>query len=345
MTIVGHFASLAEAQKLVRSELLAGVVQEVYEDGQLLQMLPVTTINSKSLLYNRESTLPSAAFYDVHEQIPWTADVAYTTQVEVALKTVARQDVLDNFMMKTYKTPNDYRSIILSQLRKGCMRTLEDKLIYGNIDSDAAEFDGIGHLLPADIAGSEAWAAGTGAQAYDMGGAAAPVTMKVLRELIDRVRPRPSILLMTRTMRNTLSATAFEKGLVLASATGGGRINYGPDEFGRRVDYFDGVPIQISDYQGGSYGETDNTVNKATSASGICSIWALRFGQIEDGGLCMVTGGDTGGVDFFKMVELTDLEDYDAGGIRLVAYMSLAQGSTKATAVIHSIDEDGVIVG
>ncbi len=344
MAIVGHFDSLAEAQKLVRSELLAGVVQEVFEEGQLLQRLPVVTINSKSLLWNRESTLPTASFFDIHEQIPWSADVTYATQQEVSLKIAARQDVLDNFIMKTYKTPNDYRAIVLSQLRKGVMRTIEDKLIYGNIDNDAAEFDGIGHLLPADIAGGEAWAAAN-PQAYDMGGAAAPVTMAQLRNLIDKVRPKPSILLMTRTMRNTLSAVAFEKGLILANANPMATLTYGKNDFGTRVDYFDGVPILISDYQGGSYGETDNTVNKATSASGICSIWAIRFGQIEDGGVALVTGGDTGGVDFFKMVELEQLEDYDAGGIRLVAYCALANGSTKSTAVIHSIDEDGVIVG
>lgn len=246
--------------------------------------------------------------------------------------------------MKTYKNPNDYKAIILNELRKGCMRTIEDKLIYGDIDNDAAEFDGLTHLLPADAADGQSFAAGTGSQCYDMGGAAAPVTIKVLRELIDQVKPMPSFLLMTRTMRNTLSATAFEKGIVLANATGSG-VTYGANDVGKRIDYFDGVPIVISDYLGGDYGETDNTTDKATSASGICSIWAIRPGSIESGGVSLVTGGETGSVNFFKMVELEELEDYDAGGIRLVAYCALAQGSTKATAVIHSIDEDGVIVG
>jgi len=344
MAIVGHFESLAEAQKLVQSTLLAGVVQETYEEGQLLQRLPVTTIDSKSLLYNREGTLPTAAFYGIHEQIPWSADVNFT-QKEATLKISARSDILDNFMMKTYKNPNDYRTVILSTLRKGVMRTIEDKLIYGNIDNDADEFDGIGHLLPADIAGSETWAAAN-PQAYDMGGASTAVTMVRMRQLVDAVRPKPSFLLMTRTMRNTLSATAFEKGIVLASAgIGAGHITYSKNEFGGRIDYFDGVPIVISDYLGGAYGETDNTVNKATSASGITSIWAIRTGQISDGGLCLITGGDTGGIELFKVTELDDLEDYDAGGIKLVAYCCLAQGSSKATAVIHSIDEDGVIIG
>ena len=344
MAVVGHFESLAQAVKLVQSELLAGVIQETYEEGQLLQRLPVTMIDSKSLLYNRESTLPSAAFYDIHEQIPWTADVNFS-QVEATLKISARQDVLDGFMLKTYKNPNDYRTIILSTLRKGVMRTIEDKLIYGNVDTDSAEFDGIGHLLPADIAGGETWATAN-PQAYDMGGAAVAVTMIVLRQLVDAVRPRPSILLMTRTLRNVLSATAFEKGITLASAgIGAGHITYSKNEFGTRIDYFDGIPVVISDYLGGSYGETDNTVNKAAAASGICSVWALRFGSIMDGGLSLCVGGGGGGMDLFQMKELDALEDYIAGGIRLWAFCTLAQGSSKATAVVHSIDEDGVIIG
>jgi hypothetical protein len=343
MTIVGHFDSLAEAQKLVQSELLAGVIQEVYEEGQLLQRLPVTTINSKSLLYNRESALPSAAFFDVHEQIPWSADQTFS-QKEVSLKIAARQDVLDKFMLKTYKNPNDYRAIILSSLRKGCMRTLEDKIIYGDDGADAAEFDGLIHLMDTAIAGSEAFSAATNLQAYDMGGGSTAVTMLVIRRLIDAVRPRPAFLLMTRTMRNTLSATAFEKGLVLAN-TNSVRMGGTANDFGARVDYFDGIPIVISDYLGGTYGETDNTMHKATSASGLSSIWAIRPGRIEEGGLSLVTGGETGGVDFFAMEEFDKLEDYDAGGIRLTAYMCLAQGSSKATAVIQAIDEDQPMIG
>ena len=324
--------------------MLAGVVQETYEEGQLLQRLPVTTIDSKSLLYNRESTLPSAAFYDIHEQLPWTADVNFV-QKEIALKTVARQDVLDKSMLKTYKNPNDNRTIILQTLRKGCMRTIEDKLIYGNVDSDSAEFDGFTMLLPTDVTtgtGGQTWA--TTPQVHDNGGSTTAITMKLIRELIDQVKPKPSILLMTRVMRNTLSATAFEKGIVLSGISGSGP-QYGLDKFGARIEHFDSIPIVISDYLGGSYGETNNSLVKATSTSGFSSIWALRFGSIIDGGLSLVTGGETGGVDFYNMTELDVLEDYDAGGIRLVAYVALAQGSSKATAVIHSIYEIGVIIG
>lgn len=341
MAVVGHFESLAEARKLVQSTMIAGVIQETYEDGQLLKMLPVTVIDSRSLIYNRESTLPSAAFYDIHEQIPWTADVNFT-QVEVWLKRIARQDILDKFMLKTYRNPNDYRTEILRALRKGVMRTIEDKLLYGSGSTEASsEFNGLDKLIT--VADGDAFTSATAAQAYDMGGASTPLSLKVFRELIDVVRPKPSILLMTRTMRNTLSATAFEKGLILASTSTMASISYSKDEFGARVDYFDGIPIVISDYL---LDENDNTGAKDSgNDSGISSIYAIRFGAIADGGLSLVVGGDTGGAEFFNVVELDDLEDYDAGGIRLVAYVTLALGSTKALGRIHSIDEDGVIVG
>ena len=342
MAIVGHWESLAEAQKLVQTRLLAGVVQEVYEEGQLLKELPVFAINEKSVTYNRESTLPSAAFYDIHEQIPWQADVDYTTQKEATLKRVARQDVLDKFMMDTYKDPNDYRTIVLSELRKGCMRTIEDKLIYGDIDSDAAEFDGVSQLFDTDAAGAEAFTSATNLQMYDMGGASSPASIGILRHLIDQVKPKPDILLVTRTFRNTLSATAFEKGIVLSNAQPVGVISYAKNEFGTRIDYFDGIRLLVSDYL---LNEVDDTGTKDSgNDSGICSVYAIRFGQIMEGGLCLCVGGKTGGPEFFMMKELETLEDYDASGIRLTAYCCLALGSSKSLARVTSIDEDGAIV-
>lgn len=340
MAIVGHFDSLAEAEKLVQSQLLAGVVQEIYEEGSLLSRLPVMTIDSLSLKYNREDTIPSASFYDIHEQIPWTADVKYATQKEVFLKRAVRQDILDKFIMDTYKNPNDYRAIVLSQLTKGVMRTIEDNFIYGDTGASSKTPDGLHRLLDTDIAGGDAFTTATNLQAFDMGGSAVAVSFTILRQLIDQVKPRPSILLMTRTMRNTLSAASFEKGIVLSSSQPLGSITFSQDEFGRRVDFFDGIPIVVSDYL---VEEADNTGGKS-AASGIVSIYAIKLAQIIDGGLTLTIGGKTNAVEFFKMVELEELEDFDASGIRLVAYYALALGSSKGLARIHSIDENGQMI-
>jgi len=322
MAIVGHWASLEEAQKLVQSKLLAGVVQETWEEGQLLNMLPVMAIDSLSVVYNRQTTPGSASFYDIHEQIPFTAEQTQT-QKTVTLKRVARATILDRFMMDTYKDPNDYRTIALSQLREGCMRTIENKLIYGDIDNDAAEFDGMGKLFETDAAGDENFASGN-PQQRDNGTDA--LKLYNFRRLIDVVKPKPDILLMTRTLRNMLSAAAFETGI--GTNMQGSVINQTKNEYGARLDYFDGIRIVISDYL---VNEDDNTCGEDDgNDSGYVSLWAIRFGQILDGGLCLCIGGRTGGPDFFHMVEIPEMEDYDAAGIRLTAYCSLALGSSKA---------------
>jgi len=339
MAIVGHWASLEEAQKLVQSKLLAGVVQETWEEGQLLAMLPVMAIDSLSVVYNRQVTPGSAAFYDIHEQIGFTAEQTQT-QKTVTLKRVAKATILDRFMMDTYKDPNDYRTIALSQLREGCMRTIEDKLIYGDIDNDAAEFDGMGHLFEEDAISGDDWTDASGdVQQFDEGGSSQPLQLLHLRELVDKVKPKPDILLMTRAMRNTLSAAAFEKGL--STNVPGGVITMAKNEFGTRVDYFDGFRIVISDYL---QDEDDDTGDKASSTTGYSSIFAIRFGQILDGGLCLCIGGRTGGPDFFHMVEIPEMEDYDAAGIRLTAYCSLALGSSKGLARIHSIAHGTAVI-
>ena len=331
MAIVGHWDSLEEAQKLVQSKLLAGVVQETWEEGQLLAVLPVMQIDSLSVIYNRQTTPGSAAFYDIHEQIGFTAEQTQT-QKTVTLKRVAKATILDRFMMDTYKDPNDYRTIALSQLREGCMRTIENKLIYGDIDNDAAEFDGMGHLFEADAVSGDAFTSATNLQQFDEGGASQPLQLLHLRQLIDAVKPKPDFILMTRPMRNTLSAAAFEKGLT--TNVPGGVITMAKNEFGTRIDYFDGFRIVISDYL--SENEADHTGDESAS-TGLSSIFAVRLGQIMDGGLCLAIGGRTGGPEFFHMVEIPEMEDYDAAGIRLTAYCSLALGSSKAMARIHSI--------
>ena len=247
MAIVGHWSSLAEAQKLVQSELLAGVIEEIIEEGQLIPKLPIFQIDAKSVLYNRESTTPAAAFYDINEQIPWTADVEYTAQVEVYLKRVLRQDVLDKFMRDTYKNPNDYRAIVLSGLRKGCMRTIEDKIIYGDLTyTSAKEYDG----LHAFAALNDTGAVADGVLDIDMGETA--LSLAKLRLLLDSCKvsyegARGNVFwLMGHELARRIDAHVQEAGI--ASYVGPYTISFTVNDVGRRVTVFDGVPIVRSDY-------------------------------------------------------------------------------------------------
>lgn len=335
MAIIAHWASIDEANKLTQSTLLAGIVQEVYEEGQLLQKLPVTQINSISLKWNREKTLPGADFIGELEQIAWRSDVEYGPQVEAALKRVVRQDALDRMRQLTYRNPNEYRAVMTSQLAKGCMRTIEDGLVYGDVRVNAKSFDGLHALVDTTMV---------------IDGGEVPLRMTgpfSLRALEERVKPKPDMYYTSRAIHNRISDAAMF-GVNSGAANffvGSSGIGWMPSDFGMRVPAYGGVPIYYSDY---FVAEQANTgalaiprTARAKYTTGVIqySIFACRLGQIEDGGLNLLIGDGTGGPNFFDVIEFEVLEDFDAGGIRLVAYTALANGSTKAIGAIMDITD------
>lgn len=339
MAVIGFFQSATEMLKLTQSKLLAGVVQEIYEEGQLIGKLPITLIDSYKLLWNREKSLPTVSAKSLSEQYSWKS-VADFTRVELELEEYGDQWKLDKFIQDTYKNPNDYKAVVMKMIVKGCLRSIEDDIIYGDHATYAKEFSGLDKLCPA-YSGDNFVLAVSGTnnvQAYDMGGSATgDLSLAILRDLIDKVKPKPNILLMRREVRNRLSAAAFETG-VSANATG--RITYNNDQYGTRIDYFDGIPILVSDYL---VGENDNTGGKDTTGT-YTSIYAIRFGEVEDGGVSLCVGGGTGGANFFNEVPFDKLEFENAEGIRMYAFVSLAMGSTKSVARIHSIDWTDAVV-
>jgi len=323
LAIVGHFDNLTEAQKLVQSQLLSGVIDEVIKDGQILPKLPVTQINGKSLIYNREnSTLPSASFFDIHEELAWNADIAYT-QVEVSLKRIARQDILDHFIEKTYKDPNDYKAQVIREMSKICAYTLEEKIIYGDATTYTKEFDGLWGLCDSSMR----------TENHATGGA---LSLAKWRLVYDNMKLKPNFWLMPHTIGRRLDAMMQEAGI--ASWVGMGGFNFAPNQLGVMQQYFMGVPIIRSDFM------TQTEGDSARTGGSNASIFGVHLGNLgqADAGVCMLLGGDTGGVEFFHMVELPDLEDYDAAGIRLVAYCAMALGGTKGLGHLCNITDAAV---
>ncbi len=324
MAIIGFWNNLSEAELLTQTVLLRGVIEEIIEEGQLIPRLPVTQIDGKDLSYNREKGTPSADFYDIGEEIASQANEDYD-QITTALKRAIGQWDLDSFITKTYRNINDLRALAIQRANKGVGRTVEDKLIYGDKTANAKEFDGL-HVLVGP----------TTAQTINQGSGStgAALSLANLDALIDSVKPRPNVLLMNFELHRRLSAvgrggtTSYP--VVMMPESAGGDIQ-------PMVTAYRGVPIQRTDYitqtEVISSGDFSAKTGGATT-----TIFAIRFDAIDAGGLSLVTGNPA-----FEVFEWERLENKDAGRIRLVWYLALANGSTKSLAAIDGITDAAVV--
>ena len=341
--VVGHWDNLAEAQKLTQSELQAGIVETVIEAGGLISTLPVRQISGQSYLYNREddwTASDGASFFAIRELIPWSSDMTYT-QVSVALKRIARQDPIDNFIANTYNNINDYRAIMIRGLAKRLTRFLEHKIIYGDVTyTGSQEFDGL-HALAQEIGGDN-----------DVDGAETAPSFAVLRTMLDTLKIDENTIgrngveiLMARPLARRLSASVQEAGMIRTSVTHSlGQISFSVNDLGARVMSFDGVPIRVTDYLVAEQANTGAGSDARTVyASGTkqYSILVVRRGAIEDGGLTMLMGtppGTSAG-EFFGRTSFDKLENFDSGGERLVAYPSLALGAKNSLGRIYDLTD------
>lgn len=323
MPVIGTFDSLAEAAKLTQSKLLSGIVQEVYNIGALWPKLPVAQLDGYSLQYNREVLPSEGHFVGIAEEISSDADVAYT-QVEVFLKRYIKQYDLDNFIKKTWTNINDPEAQAIQIVTKGITEGLESQLIYSSNSSDTNAFNGLHALVPS-------------AQMIHQGSGStgAALSLANLDKLKDLVRPQPDFYVMNRNMWRRLSQMG--RGGTTSFPIVEQEVTDPQTGIGKRITFYDGVPIIPSDY----ITMTETIATSAYSAKtggATTSIFAVRLGQILEGGLCMLMGNP-----LMEPVRIENLEDKDASRYRLITYAAPALGSSKAIGVIDGITDVAVV--
>lgn len=164
----------------------------------------------------------------------------------------------------------------------------EDTFVNGDTASDAKSFDGIDKLCASG-------------QTVSMGDNGGTLTLEKLDELVDRVKGgKPHMLLMSRRSRRKLTA--------LARATGSGLLVTDRNQFGLMVDYYDGVPLGVSDYVA-----DDKTVGASEDCS---TVYACQWGEGALTGLTSAAG--------LQAERVGSLETKDASRVRVKWYVAIA---------------------
>ena len=299
--------TIAEADKYSRTQLMAGVVEEIVDASPMFALLPFDTVLGNSLTYNRENTLSSANFSNPGDV--WVESTPTVTAVTAKLKIVGGDADLDNFLARTRSNEQDLRAVMLSMKAKAVARAVENELIYGDVDDiDAKGFDGLHEILGVVTGNQDVLAGST-----TTGGAG---TFSKLDELIDLVKPGPAdALIMSRRSRRQIKKLARSQGWDLALST--------PQHLNRPLNFYNDIPILINDFitdtedvvDGGFGGKTGDDTT---------SIFAVKFGS-----------EGIHGIDSGQGIEVTDvgeLETKDAQRMRIKWYLALVLMSTKALA-------------
>ena len=277
--------TLAEAAKLSNDLLLVGVIETIIKESPILQALPFIEIQGNGLTYNQEATAPQAAFFDVGDT--WTESTPTFEQKTAQLKIMGGDADIDNFLLATRSNLQDLEAAVVQLKAKAVRQLFEDTFINGDSAANPKAFDGINKLCDAS-------------QTISMGANGGSLTLDKLDELIDAVKGgKPDLLLMSRRSRRILNRLARTTGSFLEADR---------NEFGQMVQFYDGIPIGISDYI---------SDNQTVGTSNDCStIYALQFGEGALAGLTAPGG--------LQVERVGSLESKDATRIRIKWYAAIA---------------------
>ena len=98
------------------------MIEVVVKDSSILQALPFMEVVGSGVTYNREKTLPGAAFYDPGDTR--TEATPQFTQGTAALKIIGGDADVDNFLQQTYANPNDLEMAVIKSRAKSVAQSL-----------------------------------------------------------------------------------------------------------------------------------------------------------------------------------------------------------------------------
>ncbi len=309
--------TLAQADVLSLPEAKKGVIETIIEEGGgVIDRLPWEFLVGTNLTYVREYSLPTVDFYDVNEDI--AESTGEDVQVTATLRKMLGQSYLDNMLRRTKGNIANIEAEYVRKAVKAATRKFLSKFIYGNTATNTKEFSGLHKLVDSNMIVSMGTSA-TGAA----------LSLYKLDELIDKIKPgKPDILLCNKTVRRRMAQAA-------RTASVSGLYQPGIDAFGRRVEFYDGIPLIPSDFITQLEAISSNTYT-FTGAGVTTSIFAIKFGDVTSGGLMGIQGSD--------VAEITRkvAEKKDSTIFQVAWYCALALGNIYSLGQLDGITDAAV---
>ena len=201
----------------------AGVIATFARTSAWLANLPFRDIPGNSYAYDQEGALPGIAFRGINEA--YTPSAGIVNPAAEALRVAGGDLTVDPALVKMFGPDVRTRHEVMKS--KALSAAISNKIIKGDSTSEPREFDGLQMRIP--ITSSQLVAAGT----TDGGDA---LSLFKLDQLIGKVAGPNKQLWLNKTMIQRLTQAA-------RLSTVGGFIMWTPDQFGRQIPTYNGIPL------------------------------------------------------------------------------------------------------
>jgi hypothetical protein len=263
--------TLIEAAKLTDQPALQRAIINEFSVGEIMGSIPFENEEGSGVHYNKAEVLPAVGFRGLNEAFDESTGVInpeseafrfYGGDMDVDRATV---------QLKGQSGRRAHEQLKIEALRIGW----EYQVIKGDSATDPRGFDGLQRRI-------------TGNQLISNAAAGGALKLSKLDELLSQIKMQGgrTYLLMGRKMRDLL--TAASRGTSV-----GGYITYGPDELGRKLPQYAGVPILVDDISSPVFPFTEASPDGTSS---VCSsIYAVTFGPMMITGIQGRNDGASGG--------------------------------------------------
>lgn len=218
--------TLVEYAKNNPDPLNQAVIMEFAETSDILANLPFKNVDGGGYGYLREEKLPGIAYRGINEAFETSHGILNPVFDPL---TIAGGDIdTDKFLVDQY---GPERRIQERRMKVKALALRWTKtFVKGDSSTNSREFDGLQRRL---VNSQLIWNTATNATA------GSGLSLNKLDEVIDRVT-QPTHILMNKALRRQLSAASRNQGV-------GGFITFEQDAFGRRVSFYQDLPIVIID--------------------------------------------------------------------------------------------------
>lgn len=293
--------SLSDAAVASQNDLQRGVIEVFVNESVILDRIPLLEIEGNAYAYNKEATLPGAAFRAVNNA--YTESTGTIVQATESLVILGGDADVDRFIQQTRSNLNDQRAIQTALKVKAAVRKYQDTFFNGDTGVDANSFDGLKKRL-------------TGSQVIDAATNGLPVVgstsadrqtfLDKLDELIAAVPGGPDALYANAAIIQKIMSALRRENIYVE--------NVGA----KQEPAYQGIPLIDAGKVGSTVGSQTNIIpqNETQGSSNVASsIYAVKWsGSEADNGVGGLTNGgvmvdDLGMIDE-KPVYRTRVEFY-----------------------------------